>query len=65
MPKKMNTTLDKKHKSYLDRFVNEQNSKETLKNKLKEFELNLNKINKIDFKDYTNEIIKNKAAGLS
>ena len=61
MPKKMNTTLDKKHKSYLDRFVNEQNSKETLKNKLKEFELNLNKINKINFKDYTNEIIKNKA----
>ena len=55
------TTLDRKHKEKLNIFNGKEKKKLSLKNELKTIEKKLAEISKIDFIDYSNDIISKKA----
>ena len=55
------TTLDKKHKLILDDFKNKHNNLDNSCQTICELEIELDNLNKIDYNDYTHDIIKKKA----
>ena len=59
---KPKTSLDKKHKDKINSFEDNERSKEDIKKTIEMNNIELDKLNKIAYSEYTNEIISKKTA---